>query len=102
MLFRSIQEILTSQKALDRKLTEHIALEPIEFGEKLANMMQKAFPEGDPEGHRKHHELVIQREEERMEFWRAMRKEVGKWGIISVLGFLIVSAWHSFLQGPQK
>jgi len=102
LLLQLIRQIHESQLALDRKLTDHIALEPIEFGEKLANMMQKAFPEGDPEGHRRHHELVIQREEERVEFWRAMRKEIGKWGIISVLGLLIVSAWHSFLQGPQR
>ena len=97
-----IKQIHESQLALDKKLTDHMVVESVEIGEQITDMMKKAFPEGDPEGHRRHHELVIQRAEESAEFWRKMRIEIGKWGLISVIGFLVVSAWHSFLQGPTK
>jgi hypothetical protein len=62
--------------------------------------MSSAFPEGDPEGHRRYHEASIRHAEQRAEFWQAMRKEIGKWGLISVLGFLAMAAWRAFLRGP--
>ena len=62
--------------------------------------MSDAFPGGDPDGHRRHHEAVIRHAEQRAEFWQAMRKEIGKWGLISVLGFLAMAAWRAFLKGP--
>lgn len=68
----------------------------------IEKAMSAAFPDGDPEGHKRHHLAVIQAAEERAEFWKTMRKEVGKWGLISVLGFLALAAWNAFLQGPHK
>jgi hypothetical protein len=70
--------------------------------ESVHHALDAAFPDGDPEGHRRHHEAVIKKAEESAEFWATMRKEIGKWGLISVIGFLAVSAWQSFLQGPHK
>jgi len=102
ILMTLIQQIHDSQMALDKKLSEHMISEPVEIGEKIAGLMQAAFPEGDPEGHRRHHELVIAQAEEKAEFWKAMRKEIGKWGLIGVLSFIVVAIWHSFLQGPPK
>lgn len=89
-----------SIEALDAKITDHIALEPVKIGEDIAAAMAKAFPDKDPEGHRRFHESLIQKAEEKAEFWRAMRKEIGKWGLISVLSFLAIAAWHQFLRGP--
>jgi len=88
--------------ALDKKLADHITLEPVKLGEEIAELMAKAFPFKDPDGHRRYHELVIQRAEERAEFWKRMRIEVSKWGLLGVLGFLAAAAWNSFLQGPHK
>ena len=68
----------------------------------ITKAMTAAFPDGDPEGHRRHHEAVIRAAEEKAEFWSTMRKEVGKWGLISVIGFLALAAWNAFLQGPHK
>lgn len=62
--------------------------------------MAEAFPGGDPDGHRRHHEAVIKAAEQRAEFWQTMRKEIGKWGLISLAGFLAMAAWRAFLKGP--
>lgn len=96
-----VRETRNEVKDIGKKLENHLAEEPIVLGEEIAVLMRKAFPEGDPDGHRRSHEAAIRAAEERAEFWSAMRKEVGKWGLISVLGFLVVSAWHNFLQGPR-
>ena len=97
-----IKELQTSIKELKAQMTYHHGVFEERVEKAINGVFERAFPEGDPEGHRLHHELVIKREEERVEFWMAMRKEIGKWGLIGVLGFIIVSMWHTFLQGPPK
>lgn len=51
-------------------LHKHISEETSDIAKEVANIMSAAFPEGDPDGHRKHHELVIAREEARAAFWQ--------------------------------
>jgi hypothetical protein len=68
----------------------------------VTTALNAAFPEGDPEGHRKHHEIVIERESERLAFWKKMREEVGKWGITGVLGLIGLAVWKFLLGGPVK
>lgn len=97
-----IKELQRGVKSLDEKITYHHKIFRQEMEQSVERVFERAFPEGDPEGHRKHHELVIKREEERLEFWSSMRKEVSKYGLISVIGFLLMSAWQTFLQGPKK
>lgn len=87
---------------MDAKLTEHMLLEPVKVGEDIADAMARAFPSKDPTAHRKYHESLIQKAEEKAEFWKKMRVEIGKWGLISVLSFLALSVWRSFLSGPGK
>lgn len=102
IVLRLITQIHESQVELDRKLSAHMTNETQELAEAITKLMADAFPEGDPGGHRRHHELVMQQAEEKAEFWRSMRKEVGKWGLLGVLGFLVAAAWRSFLMGPLK
>lgn len=68
----------------------------------LEDVLADAFPEGDPVGHRKHHEAVIQAAEDKAEFWKTMRTELGKYGLVAFTGWAIYYLWQAFLQGPHK
>jgi hypothetical protein len=63
--------------------------------------MSKAFPAGDPQGHRAHHEAVIKKAEESAQFWKTMRVELGKWGLLCFVGFMLIAGWKHFLEGPK-
>jgi len=92
----------TNLQALDERLTKHMTEETTELAQEITKLMAAAFPEGDPTGHRKHHEAVIAKAEARAAFWRKMLEEITKYGLIGLLGWLALTAWSAFLQGPHK
>lgn len=59
------------------------------------------FPHDDPHGHRAYHEAVIKRAEEKAEFWRSLRLELAKWGLIAFAGWAIAALWHELMKGPK-
>lgn len=87
---------------LDHKLTQHMADETMELATEIAKVMSDAFPEGDPKGHRRHHEAVIAKAEARAAFWKKLLEEISKYGLIGFLGWLVTLAWSGFVQGPHK
>lgn len=87
---------------LDGRLSRHMTDETMELAAEITRLMADAFPEGDPKGHRKHHEAVIAKAEARAAFWRKMVEELTKYGLIGFLVWLATSAWQAFLQGPHK
>lgn len=101
-----VRMIHDSQLALDKKLTDHMREEPIQLGEEIAKLLNSCFPNGDPTGHKMHHELLIKKEERRVEFWEKMKMELFKWGLIAFLGWFLVfigtEFWKFLLHGPQK
>jgi hypothetical protein len=101
VILELVKQIHESQKELDKKLTAHMTNETTELAEAITRLMSEAFPAGDPEGHRHHHELVIKRAEESAKFWGEMRIAAGKWIGLGVLGFLVTAAWQTFLKGPH-
>ena len=86
-------------EAMDVKLSQHIHDETLTLAEEIAHLMNKSFPQGDPEGHRAYHEASIKRAEANAEFWSKMRFEISKWGLIGFLGWFIgmvaVSIWKA-------
>jgi len=86
-----IHQVHESVQALDRKLDKGIS-----------SLREDAFPEGDADGHRRHHEAVIKAAEDRAKFWETMRVEIAKWGLIGFLGWALYNLWVSFLMGPHK
>lgn len=70
--------------------------------EVVEEAMANAFPDGDVNGHRAAHEAWIKKVDESAAFWREMREELTKYGLIAFLGFVVVAAWQSFLQGPSR
>lgn len=93
-----VQQVHDNQLVLEKKVADV----PSEMAKALANLMADAFPEGDPDGHRKHHEAVIKAAEEKAEFWKKMRLAISQWGLIGFLGWAAYALWSAFLQGPHK
>lgn len=97
-----MQEINKRVQALDDRLSKQTHDATLKLAEEIATLMCKSFPQGDPDGHRAAHEAWIKREEDKTEFWKKMRFEVSRWGIIGLLGWLAIVAWKAVLQGPGK
>ena len=62
----------------------------------IAQLLAESFPAGDHESHRKYHERLIKADEERIAFWKKMREELTKWGLIGFVGWFIAFAGHAF------
>ena len=97
-----IQELQATTKELAAKMAYHHAVFREEVEKSVERVYVSAFPDGDPDGHRRHHELVIKREEERVLFWTTMKNELAKWGLIGFVGWAIYYLWIGFLKGPVK
>lgn len=102
VLLELVKQVHASQKDLDARLTKHMTDETHDLAVAVTKLMQDAFPAGDPEGHRRHHELVIQQAEEKAKFWQEMRIAGAKWLGLGILTFLAGAAWTAFLNGPHK
>lgn len=98
-LLSSIHSDLQEVKTI---LDNHINTEPQEWAAVLDKLSAKAFPGGDPEGHRKYHEDEMKYMEARADFWKKMLFEVTKYGLMGVLGWLAYTVWVAFIHGPQK
>jgi flagellar biosynthesis/type III secretory pathway protein FliH len=98
----SVMELKREVKSVSSSFQYHHATY-VEATEKAVEAaVSKGFPDGDPEGHRKHHELVTKAAEKRAEFWSMMSKEIAKYGLISLIGFVALWVWQGFLKGPMK
>jgi hypothetical protein len=97
-----MQEVHKKIDEMDKKLTQHMTDETLVLAEEIAKLMNNAFPGSDPAGHRVYHETQMAAIADNAAFWKSIRNEVGKWGILSVLGFILIAAWRHFLEGPSK
>jgi hypothetical protein len=68
----------------------------------VEDAMHSAFPFGDSDAHRKVHESYIREAEERAEFWKNMREELVKYGLLAFIGFAGIALWTHFLKGPHQ
>jgi hypothetical protein len=97
-----IQQTHDSVTAMDGRLTQHMLNETQELAAAMVKATNAAFPAGDPDGHRRHHEAVIAKAEARAKFWQTMVIELSKWGLIGLAGWAVIALWQSFLAGPHK
>ena len=68
-----------------------------------AAICQSAFPDGDPDGHRRMHEAEIKRKEAEAEVWLAAKKKIIEMtviGLISGFSILIVFYWKGNVAVP--
>jgi hypothetical protein len=97
-LIELIRQVQGSMSRLEAALEQHILTQRLE----IADVLTTAFPQGDADGHRRYHEAMIKAAEDRAKFWFDLRMSVAKWGLLGVLGWLVVLTWNGFLQGPHK
>lgn len=97
-----VKKLQQNHVDLDHKLTQHMTEETMELAAEITKLMADAFPEGDPKGHRKHHEAVIAKAEARAAFWKKILEELSKYGLLGFFGWLVTLAWSGFIQGPHK
>lgn len=81
-LLALIQTIQHDVNDMRGTLRAHIDTEPKEWATVLSALMNKSFPNGDPDGHRRAHEIRMKLAEQKAEFWAKMAYEIKKWGLI--------------------
>ncbi len=94
-------ELKKCHDELALKLENHMCDEVSMISQRMSELVTAAFPGGDSDGHRRHHEAIIRRAEEGAEFWSAMRKELGKWGLIGFMAWAAYNLWKALLMGPR-
>lgn len=99
---QAVLELIASLKTQVDQVNTNLLSYRQEQKDDLEAAMIRAFPDGDPEGHRRHHEAVIRAAEARAEFWTKMRFELFKWGMFGFMGWAAVQLWRSFVVGPPQ
>lgn len=101
ILIGMVERLMERMDRYDERLTEHMENEVVEMQAMLDNALNNAFPEGDADGHKRHHEALIKRAEASAEFWAKMKLEITKYGLFGFLGWAGYYLWQAFLKGPR-
>jgi hypothetical protein len=67
----------------------------------MTKILNDSFPDGDADLHRRAHEAQIKIAEDKSKMFSVLRTEVVKWGLLGLAGWLAITIWHAFLQGPK-
>ena len=87
--------------AVDSKLDAHMTDETLTLAEEIVKLMGRAFPDGDPDGHKRAHEAMIKKAEDSAAFWKQMRTKLSEWGLVGFCGWLLYAAWDAVLRGHK-
>lgn len=102
VLLEMVKQIHESQKAMDKKLTEHLTQETDALALAVKKLLQDSFPEGDAAGHKRSHEAQIEAAAERAKFWHEMRLAAAKWAGLGVLAFIAGAVWIAIKTEVHK
>lgn len=97
-----IKELKATVRSLDAKMNYHHGVFREEVEKSVVGVFERSFPDGDPEGHRAHHEAMIKKAEAQAEFWDEMRLAAAKWAGLGVLGFLATAVWIAIKTEVHK
>lgn len=95
-LMHLIEELTKQVHEMREEFKSHREALEVESVSMRARLLMESFPAGDHEAHRKYHERLIKADEERIAFWKKMREELTKWGLIGFAGWFIAFAGHAF------
>ena len=97
-----VQMVHADVQTLKVKIDDVRTDESLALAEAVATLMLKAFPEGDPDGHKAAHEADIQAAKDKAEFWKKMRFELSRAGLLGFLAWAVIQIWKGALAGPQS
>jgi hypothetical protein len=100
-------DALTQQvHQLNDKLDAHMASIPAEREALIKDLILRAVPNGDLDGHHDYHKAAIEAQRKKAEFWEKMKYELAKWGLFGFICWAILffgnAAWLRVLEGPHK
>lgn len=97
-ILHSVQRLNEKVDAMEdvRKDISDIRHELKEHTKKDESVCKAAFPDGDPDGHRRFHEAAIKRAEAEAEVWMAAKKKIIEMtimGLVAGFSILVVFYW---------
>jgi hypothetical protein len=100
-------DALTQQvHAMNDKLDAHMAAQAVERKNIIEDLIKRAVPDGDLDGHYNYHNAAIEAQRKKAEFWEKMKYELVRWGLIGFIAWAILffgnAAWLRVLEGPHK
>lgn len=108
-MHKAIDRIEAAMRYNHATLTESIQRTTKKFEEldervatTITEAVAESVPDGDVEGHRRHHMALIKKAEENAEFWSKMRIELGKAGLLGFLSWAAYALWQAFVMGIKK
>lgn len=88
-----IKELFVEVGKMRKELHDHVKDEK--------SVLANAFPDGDPDGHRRAHDAWIKKAEDQAVFWEKLKTSVVTWGVIGICVFIAGALWTAFLRGPK-
>lgn len=89
---KAVRELRVEVDAIQQSLDAHL--------EEAPKLYRSAFPEGDPDGHRRYHESLLKAAEERAEFWKRMRIKAGEmtvWAFLACISAVLIYYWNGHM-----
>ena len=96
-----VQQIHAKVEVMHTKLEQHMTEDTSLLANEIKSLMDKAFPNGDPDGHKAAHEAWIRKVEARTEFFKKLTFELSKYGLLGLVGWLALTIWKGILVGPK-
>lgn len=98
--------ILSIKEDLDQRHSENISRaevtdKKVDEAIRRIDDLHKAFPGGDWEGHRRYHEVLIDRIEKRAKLYDAMLEELTKKGMWALIIFIGAAVFY-YIKGQLK
>ena len=92
--------MIALKDSLDAKHPENVV--HMQTIEDKVDQVLAGFPDGDPVGHRKYHEAMIKKAEERALFWQELRVALATKGVVAVAGIVLFALWLYFKEEVKK
>lgn len=100
-LINVIEGLTTQVHEMREEIIKHKAELRGEREQLVEDILRKALPDGDAEGHRRYHETVIAKIESQKQFYDKLLLELVKYGLLGFAGWAAYALWQAFLKGPK-
>lgn len=99
-LFEELQARVLLHMDEESKIIRDLSSGLVELTAKT-NQFLSAFPDGDAKAHCEYHQLLIATARDKSEFWKKMRYDLVRYGLLGFLAWGLYYLWKAFLLGPK-